>query len=162
MAAACTAVVVAVAGAASARGVAASRARANAERALSGAAKDYHTVLAHQTALTRIRTVLDQFAAFESDRVSATMLIGAFARALPDHTAMTALRTDSTGGTIVAIGPNAADLVIALDTLPEVTSPELLGPITQESVAGERLERVTVSFRFARMKQREPGPAQNR
>lgn len=150
IAAALTAAAVALASAASARGIAATRAREKAERARQAVGGDYAIALSQYAEAAHIKDIVDHIAAFEAGRVSATTLMGAFARRLPERTAITALHMDSIGGTIVVIGPSAADAIAALDAMPEVTNPKLVGPITLESMAGERFERATVSFHYAR------------
>jgi Tfp pilus assembly protein PilN len=138
-----------IASALAARGLAAVRARDDAEIVLTRLSGDYRSALADRSDLQTIAKVLDQVAEFEATRQSVTLLLGVLARVLPERTALTALRVDSAGGTIVVLGPSAANMMSTLENAPGLDSPEMVGPITQEVVAGERLERVTVRFRFA-------------
>jgi hypothetical protein len=148
--AAASAALIAVAGAMSARPFAAARARNDAEKALAGLVGSYRTALADRAALERIVAVLKQVADFERNRNSATLLMGALTRTLPEQTALTVVRLDSIGGTIVTLGPSAADVMTTIESAAGIVGPEMVGPITQEVTAGAKLERVTVRFRFAK------------
>lgn len=68
--------------------------------------------------------------------------------ALPPGTALTALRSDSTGVTLVAVGRQAGQLMSRLEGVAGFGPPELIGPITSEVVAGESAERITVRAPF--------------
>jgi hypothetical protein len=147
----------AIGGALTARGLAAARAQQDAAGTLGRLAGPYRTALADRADLQRIVAVLEQVAAFESRRHSPTLLLGELARILPERTALTAVRLDSAGGTIVALGPSAANVMITLEKASGLASPEMIGPITQEMIAGEQLERVTIRFRFASTAVTTPG-----
>lgn len=90
---------------------------------------------------------LGTLALFEQSRQPMTVLLSDIGRALPDGSALAALQVDSTGiGSMVALAPRAAQVVDAMERVPGIASPSIVGPITQEVIAGHALERVTVRF----------------
>ncbi|HEY7877798.1 MAG TPA: hypothetical protein VIC55_06220 [Gemmatimonadaceae bacterium] len=92
--------------------------------------------------------VLDALAAFANSRRSMTLLLAEVTRALPDSSTLLALQIDSSGtGNIVAVASHAAAIVDAVERVPSFTSPEIVGPVTHESLGGHTVERVTVRFR---------------
>jgi hypothetical protein len=101
--------------------------------------------------LARVTQALDEVVAFERTRRSATFMLHDLARALPTGSAVVALQYDSAGGTLVALAPRAVQVMDALDHVRGLATPEILGPVTHETVgpAGSThdVERVTVRFR---------------
>lgn len=79
-----------------------------------------------------------------------TLLLGAFSQALPESTAIVALRIDSAGGSFTALSPHAADILPQLTGIDGVTGARIAGAITREKVAGALLERATFRFERAR------------
>jgi hypothetical protein len=99
-------------------------------------------------ALAAESTVLGALAAFERAHGSMAELLAELTRALPDQSAVVALEVDSSGaGSVVAVAPHAVAIVDALERVPVLASPVIVGPVTQESLGGRTLERVTVHFR---------------
>lgn len=92
---------------------------------------------------------LDDAEAFEASRRSTTTLLADLTRALPKEAALVAFRIDTAGGTLVALGTRAAQVMTALEAVKEIASPEIVGPVTRETMGGREVERVTVRFRFA-------------
>lgn len=91
---------------------------------------------------------LGALASFSQSRRSLTLLLAQLTRALPEGSALIALQVDSAGtGNIVAIGPHAAAVVDAVERVPGLASPEIVGPVTREVAGGKQLDRVTVHFR---------------
>jgi hypothetical protein len=99
-----------------------------------------------QRELGRATAALGEIAAFDEGRYSPTVLLEALTAALPAGAAMVALRIDTAGGSIVALGARAAALVPALEKVPGVVGPEIVGPVTRETAAGREVERATIRF----------------
>jgi hypothetical protein len=98
--------------------------------------------------LMRMTTALGEVAAFSASRRSATLFLRDLSRALPAGSALVALQLDTAGGTLVAIAPRAVAVVHALEQVPAIASPEIVGPVTREVIGGRGLERITVRFRL--------------
>jgi hypothetical protein len=96
--------------------------------------------------LSRITGALAEAAAFDSARYSPTLLLADLTAALPAGSAVVAFRADTASGSVVALAPRAAAIVQPLEKLPGLVSPEIVGLVTRESVAGRELERVMVRF----------------
>lgn len=97
--------------------------------------------------LASVAAVLSTVASFTQSRRSITVLLAQLTRALPDGCALLAVQLDSAGaGNIVAVGPRASALVDAVERVPGIASPEIVGPVTRETAAGKSLDRVTVRF----------------
>jgi hypothetical protein len=100
-----------------------------------------------QRLLARTTAALASFTAFEQSRQPVTILLSDITRALPAKSALLEFQVDSSGaGTLVALAPRAAQVVGALERVPGVTSPAIVGPVTQDAVGGHSLDRVTVRF----------------
>lgn len=98
------------------------------------------------TELARTSEALDAVARRRATRVSWITPIAELSQALPPGTAAVTLRADSTKGVVVLLGPRAGAAVDQLDAIRSLVSPVLLGPVTSEVVAGELMERATISF----------------
>lgn len=97
--------------------------------------------------LASVTSALRAIASFTQSRRSATLILAQLTRALPEGTALLAVLLDSAGaGNIVAVGPRAAAVVDAVERVPGIVSPEIVGPVTRETAAGKALDRVTVRF----------------
>ena len=78
--------------------------------------------------------------------------IGMLARlteALPAGMAIVTLRVDTLAGVLVVLGPRAGTIVDRLEDVRGIVAPELVGPVTSETVVGSSLERATVRFTLA-------------
>jgi len=99
--------------------------------------------------LAAASTTLRALSDFGASRRSMTLLLAEVTRGLPDSTTLVAFQVDSTGlGSVVALAPHAAAVIDAVERLPSLSSPSILGPVTRESVGGRNVERVTVQFRL--------------
>jgi hypothetical protein len=100
--------------------------------------------------LTLVSGALDEAAAFDASGRSMTRVLGALTRALPPGVALVELRVDSAGGSLAAIAPEAggSEVLAALDRMPGVAAPEIVGSVTRETDEGREVERVTVRFRW--------------
>jgi len=108
-----------------------------------------------QRLLARTTAALASFTAFEQSRQPVTILLADVTRALPAESVLLEFQVDSSGaGTLVALAPRAAQVVDALERVPGVTSPAIVGPVTQDAVGGHSLDRVTVRFTLVPSSQR--------
>ncbi|HYW08757.1 MAG TPA: hypothetical protein VE913_17480 [Longimicrobium sp.] len=98
----------------------------------------------------RVTAALVEVAAFDAARRSPTLFLAELTRALPEGSALVAVRVDSAGGNLVALAPRAAGVLVPLERMAGVDGPEIVGPVTQETVAGQAVERVSVRFRWAK------------
>ena len=103
-----------------------------------------------QTSLANATASLNGISAFERSRRSATVFLAELALALPDSTALTALRVDSVGGTITVLAPHAAAALEAVTEVPGLARVQLSGAVTREVAGGIQLERASLRFAFAR------------
>jgi len=99
--------------------------------------------------LAATSTALRALSDFGASRRSMTLLLAEVTRGLPDSATLVAFQVDSSGsGNMVALAPHAAAVIDAVERMPSLSSPSILGPVTRESVGGRNLERVTVQFRL--------------
>jgi len=96
--------------------------------------------------LARVTSALAEGAACDSARYSPTLLLADLTAALPPGSAVISFRADTTSGSVVAVAPRAAGVVQPLEKVAGILSPEIVGPVTRESIAGRELERVMVRF----------------
>lgn len=82
--------------------------------------------------------------------VAPLLLLDRLTGALPEGAAVISLRADSAAATVVALVPRAAVFLAALERMPGVIAPEVVGPVTRESAAAREMDRATIRFRFAR------------
>jgi len=92
---------------------------------------------------------LQAVASFAHQRVSASLLLGRMATALPSDAALTTLRMDTAGVDIVALAPRSAEIMDALNAVAGVQAPTIVGPVSREIVGTRELEQTTVHFRLA-------------
>jgi hypothetical protein len=103
---------------------------------------------ADEVELSRMGAALAEVASFDAARRSTIGFLAQLARALPDGSVLVTVRIDSTGGVVSLLAPRAASGLAALDSVTNVTSPQIIGPVTQELLGMRELERATVQFRF--------------
>jgi hypothetical protein len=104
---------------------------------------------AEERELARVTAALREVAAFDSLRRSPILALADLTRALPEGTALVAVRADTAGGSIVALAPRAASVLAPLERVPGIGATEIVGPVTSEQAAGREVERVTVRYRRA-------------
>lgn len=86
---------------------------------------------------------------FSASRQSMTLLLAEVTRGLPDSATLVAFQVDSSGlGSVVALAPHAAAVVDAVERMPGLALPQIIGPVTRERAAERDVERVTVQFRL--------------
>jgi hypothetical protein len=91
---------------------------------------------------------LETVAAFERNRRPATLLLAALTDALPEESAVTMLRSDSSGVDLVVVSPRVAGVLGALDRVAGVVAPEIVGPISREVVGSHEMERASIHFTY--------------
>lgn len=134
-------------------GVANARLARRADAARSAQAAAIRAVQDSAATLARVTGTLQRVSAFDMARPRVTLLLAHLTRALPDGTALVALELDSAGtGTLVALAPDAQAVVDALERVPGLASPRILGPVTPETdtahPGGPALERVSLRFQL--------------
>jgi hypothetical protein len=150
-AAAVLALGLAISGGLVAPGLVASYAARRAEAQLAARASRDRTARDTERELGRVTSALGEIAEFQASRDEITLLLRDLTHALPDGSALLTLQLDSASGTFVALTPRAAKVVAAIERVPRVTSPEIMGPVTRETVpGGGELERVTVRVHLRR------------
>jgi hypothetical protein len=106
----------------------------------------------------KVTAALAEVSAFDASRYSMTRLLGDLTRALPEESALVTLRVTRDAGSLVALTPRAAAVLVKLESVPGIEGAEIVGPVTREVVAGKALERVTVRFRVSSQARRaNPG-----
>jgi hypothetical protein len=96
-----------------------------------------------------VTRALDQVATFDRGRRSATVLMAALAKALPDGAVLLAFHVDTAGGSAVALAPRAGSLLTRIESVPGIGAPEIVGPVTREMAGASQVERVTIRFRWS-------------
>ncbi|HET7586183.1 MAG TPA: hypothetical protein VFK13_14820 [Gemmatimonadaceae bacterium] len=146
--AAATALMLAVMGAFFVPGLAATRAIATARARLGrlGTAPQVASAALHE--LSTMSRALGEVRSFAGNRRSGLLLLSDVTSALPDSAVVVTLHVDSAGGTVVALGSRAGDVVDALHAVPEIADPQIVGPVTRETLNSRVMERLTVRFRL--------------
>ncbi|HET7584029.1 MAG TPA: hypothetical protein VFK13_03930 [Gemmatimonadaceae bacterium] len=144
------AVVAAMVAALIAPGIRARMAARTANDALQALAAPSRAAARDQRELARITAALDEVSAFEQQRRSHLELLDHINRALPSGSALLALRVDSASGSVVVLGPRAADVLRAFEHVPDIATPEIVGPVTREMASGRQLDRVALQFHMVR------------
>jgi hypothetical protein len=103
---------------------------------------------AREAALAHTTASLHELASFSGARHSSVWFLGTLAHSLPPEAMLVTARFDTTGGTVVALAPRAAQVLASLEQVPQVSSPELVGPVTHEWVGTADRERATIRFRW--------------
>jgi hypothetical protein len=100
--------------------------------------------------LLRATQLLNAVDAFDASRGQLTRMLAALGQAIPESTAIVALRVDSIEGSFVAVSPHVADLLAELGSVDQMAGARIVGSLTRETLAGARLERATFRFRRPR------------
>lgn len=129
-------------------GLLAERSQRIAARRIASVGEQRRASVIAQTELLKVTESLGEVARFDGSRREPTTLLASLARALPDGSAMTALRIDSTGAITTVLAPSAAAVLRRLDGVAGIGAAEVLGPVTRELIERRPLERVTVRFRL--------------
>jgi hypothetical protein len=73
---------------------------------------------------------LRSLTAFDRSARLMTLMLAAITDAVEAPTMLVSFKSDSTGGTVVAVTPDAATLVEELSAVPEIATPTIVGPVT--------------------------------
>lgn len=144
-----TGVIVAATGFLTAPGVVARFAEHEATERLTSLARDRRDVAIAEREVNKLTRALAEVSAFDASGYSMTRMLGDLTRALPDESALVTLRLASESGSLVALTPRAASVLVKLESVRGIEGAEIVGPVTSELVAGRTLERVTVRFRVS-------------
>jgi len=101
-------------------------------------------------ALSQVSSAIEEVRVLAEGHPSMTLFLRDLTRALPQQSAITAIRTDSAGATIVALTPRASDLLRRLEQTPGLVAPQIIGPVTREPGVTEEVERVTIRLSFGK------------
>lgn len=101
-----------------------------------------------ETELARTTTSLAEIEVFRVSRHSAIQFIADLTAALPADVWLQSLHLDNEGGTLIAMSSRAAVAVATLSELKLITSPTIVGAVSSEQRGPERIERVTIRFRW--------------
>ena len=124
------------------------RSRVAAEHEIATLASSRERATAIERQLETTTASLAELSSFLKARRSMTLFLETLTDALDDDVIVVSLRLDTVGGTLVALAPRGAAVVAQLDSIREITAPEIVGPVTPQGDAGNRMERVTVRFRW--------------
>jgi Tfp pilus assembly protein PilN len=98
--------------------------------------------------LSAVSNQLEALQAFAAQRRSMTLLLADLTRTLPSDVSLTSLRVDGDGGTLTALAPRGGAVISDLQAARMITSPTVVGSVTAEGSGSDRLERVSVRFRW--------------
>jgi hypothetical protein len=103
--------------------------------------------LARADSLAAVTDELDAVADFTRDNRLTLLLLAEFTRALPDSVALLSLQIDSAGtGRLSAVAPRAAQVVDAVERVPDVASARIIGPVARRPVGTQQFQEVTMTF----------------
>lgn len=111
-------------------------------------ASDERAAASTQSDLSRTTAVLTQLARFSQSRRSATQLLAALARALPEESTLEDLRFDETGGSMVVGTGDPAGLLAEVDRVPELTGASIVGTLAPQRENGNAAPGVRITVRF--------------
>jgi hypothetical protein len=121
----------------------------DANRYLAAMARERTDATKVERELGLVTESLRSISAFQGRTPSQTLFLASLTRSLPDSTMLVSLRTDSVGGTLVALAPRAAAVINQLEGVFEITTPALAGAVTPEPGVGDRtMERAAIRFRW--------------
>jgi hypothetical protein len=156
-------------------GIGAMRQERQARASVARLSRSHGTTLRAEQELARGLGLLRELSAFQASAISPTLTLAAITGAVEAPTTFISLRTDSLGGTIVALTPRAATLLEMLADVPQIASPGIVGAVTPEtgtpmpassipspSAPTPALERVTVHFVWRAVAPRIPQRAEER
>jgi len=106
-------------------------------------------VLGREAELQQLSARIEDVAEFRKEHPSTVQLLGAITRVLPLDACIIAIHLDRAGGSLVALASQAARLPALVETVPQVTSVQILGPVTRERVGGQERDRVSIHFRWS-------------
>lgn len=128
----------------------ANRAAARAAQRLAVINRQYRAARWTENELQRTTRGLQEIEGFQHDRRSVIESLCQLTSALPPETWLQSLRLDEKGGTLVALSPHAGSVPSELAKLRSITSLVIVGAVSPEQVGQDRIERITMRFRWNR------------
>jgi len=126
----------------------AQRIAAETARRLEAINRQYREAHWMETELARTTASLSEIDAFQATRRSTIAFMADLTTVLPEDAWLQNLRLDKDGGTLVALAPRAAVTATALASLKSISAPTIVGAVSSEQVGPDRIERVTMRFRW--------------
>lgn len=132
-------------------GMAGARAALNArsELAVLEQSNDRARVLAEERELAQLQSRALVLSTFGAGARSLTAFVSQIAAAMPKSSFLVTLRTDSAGGSAIAIGARPEDVIRAIQLASGIAAVDVAGPITREDVLGQPRQRLTIRFSWA-------------
>jgi hypothetical protein len=106
--------------------------------------------------MTRALALRDSIDSFDTSRRDVPALLRKVASALPDSSALVAVRVDAKGATLVVLTPTGISVQPRLASLDGIASAQLIGAVTREIIAGRALQRIAIALAFV------PSPSKGR
>ena len=110
--------------------------------------RQYRAAQWTEAELQRTTIALDELAAFQMTRRSRIQFLRELTASLPTDVWLQSVRVDDQGGTVVALAPRAASALAGLSDVKSVTTPTIIGAVSNEQIGHDRIERVTIRFRW--------------
>jgi hypothetical protein len=139
-------------------GLRASRVAAHASARLAAINRQYRAAQWTEAELLRTTIALDQLAAFQRSRRSMIDFFAQLTASLPENAWLQSVHLDQQGGTVVALAPRAASALAGLSELKSITAPVIVGAVSSEQIGPDRIERITIRFRWRTAKFPETRP----
>jgi Tfp pilus assembly protein PilN len=136
----------------------ANRIAADASARLAAINRQYRVAQWTEAELQSTTIALDELAAFQRSRRSMIEFLTELTASLPENAWLQSVHVDQQGGTLVALAPRAASALAGLSKLKTLTAPVIVGAVSNEQVGRDRIERVTIRFRW-RTGERAPRPS---
>jgi hypothetical protein len=96
--------------------------------------------------LARTTRQLSDIVAFADSRGAAAALVTRIGEAIPESSAVVALRVDPMEGSLTTLTSDVAGLLTGLAAIPSVTSVRVTGVLTSEMIGDARMQRATIRF----------------
>jgi hypothetical protein len=129
-------------------GLAADAATRRATRELATLSHAQHDAADETQDAQQTTNAIDAIGRFEHERRSVTLLLSTLASALPPESAITTLRVDTAMAEMVVVSTRAAAVLGAMDRMPGIVAPAMIGPVSRDVVNGRDIERATIHFRY--------------
>lgn len=136
----------------------ATRVAAHTSTRLAKVNREYRAAQWTEAELQRTTIALDELGAFQVSRRSMTEFLAELTATLPENVWLQSVHVDEQGGAVVALAPRAASALAGLSALRSITEPIIVGAVSNEQIGRERIERVTIRFRWRTAKLRGARP----
>jgi len=95
-----------------------------------------------------ITAALTEIETFAHSRTGMAILLAELSRELPEGTVLVRFEIDGPSGEVVALAPDASELLEGLRRWRRLDSVEIGSPVTRTTAGGRRVERVMLAFRL--------------